>query len=74
MAHAPLAPKAIALTGGRACASHQRFIDDNLKSIAENVRKEANESIDILPAERRLTRRNRGGHGCDAAGGFAIAA
>src|SRR6266481_9051545 len=30
--------------------------------------KEANESIDILPAERRLARRDRGGHGCDAAG------
>src|SRR5262249_35011449 len=30
--------------------------------------KEANESIDILPAERRLARRDRGGYGCDAAG------
>ena len=63
MAHAPRAPKAIALTEDRAGTGHHRFIDDYLKSAAENYGKDANESIDILLAERRLARRDRGGHG-----------
>jgi len=38
MADALRAAKAIALAAGRTSASHHRFIDDNLKSTAENVR------------------------------------
>src|SRR6516162_4683289 len=38
------------------------------RGITGNGREEANESIDILLAERRLACRDRGGHGCDAAG------
>src|SRR5260221_12907761 len=57
-----------ARAAGRDPAGFHRHIGDYLKS-TEMVGKEANESIDILPAERRLARRNRGGHGCDAAGG-----
>jgi len=37
-AHALRAAKAIALAAGRASAGYHRFIDDHLKSTAENVR------------------------------------
>jgi hypothetical protein len=37
-AHALRAAKAIALAAGRTSAGHHRFIDDYLKSTAENVR------------------------------------